>query len=251
MTPGGLQARRRWALAALGALGAATLLLVLFRVPAVQPLARPAAAPVRPVQLAPTAENPRLNDATLLHDLAPLFLPTEWNAARSPTARREPGHTFLDDEPLKLSFGESELGIERQLPAVVTLEGKPLSKAEPADALADNSPTTMMLGFGRGESTVPALPARGGVVEVVAARSGERALPAQTLAVEAAPPTTKAWGPLEFVAAVDAAGLVAPLVLSHRSGVEEVDQYFKNYLAQTYRIGERLPPGFYRITVGP
>jgi hypothetical protein len=56
---------------------------------------------------------------------------------------------------------------------------------------------------------------------------------------------------MEFVAAVDPAGLVGPLVPTVRSGVEEVDNFFQNYLARTLRVGERLAPGFYRICVGP
>jgi hypothetical protein len=74
---------------------------------------------------------------------------------------------------------------------------------------------------------------------------------AETLPAEVAPPTTKAWQPMEFLAAVDPAGLVGPLVITEDSRVEEVNTYFRKYLAQTYRIGERLPPGFYRIIVGP
>jgi hypothetical protein len=53
------------------------------------------------------------------------------------------------------------------------------------------------------------------------------------------------------VAAVDAAGLVAPAAITRRSGFEDVDSYFQNFLVQTLRVGERLSPGFYRISVGP
>jgi hypothetical protein len=56
---------------------------------------------------------------------------------------------------------------------------------------------------------------------------------------------------MEFLAAVDPAGLAAPLTLTTRSGVEDVDTYFQNFLAHTLRVGERLAPGFYRISVGP
>jgi hypothetical protein len=45
--------------------------------------------------------------------------------------------------------------------------------------------------------------------------------------------------------------LIAPLTLTTRSGVEEIDNFYRNYLVRTYRVGERLAPGFYRITVAP
>jgi hypothetical protein len=53
------------------------------------------------------------------------------------------------------------------------------------------------------------------------------------------------------VAAIDPTGLAAPLTITTRSGVDEVDAYFQNFLARTLRVGERLAPGFYRISVGP
>jgi len=53
------------------------------------------------------------------------------------------------------------------------------------------------------------------------------------------------------MAAVDPAGLVGPVVPTVRSGVSEVDDYFARYLEETLRVGQRLAPGFYRISVGP
>jgi hypothetical protein len=48
----------------------------------------------------------------------------------------------------------------------------------------------------------------------------------------------------------DAAGLVGPLVPTIRSGTA-ADAYFLKYLTESLRVGERLSPGFYRISVGP
>ena len=56
---------------------------------------------------------------------------------------------------------------------------------------------------------------------------------------------------MEFIAAVDTAGLVGPLVPTVRSTDADVDDYFGRYLAETLRVGQRLAPGFYRISVGP
>jgi len=61
----------------------------------------------------------------------------------------------------------------------------------------------------------------------------------------------KAWEPLELFAAVDAAGLAAPLVVVSTSTVDEIDAHFRRILAQDFRVGERLPPGFFRLIVGP
>ncbi len=56
---------------------------------------------------------------------------------------------------------------------------------------------------------------------------------------------------MEFLAAVDPAGLVGPPVLMLRSDAADVEAYFGRYLADTLRVGQRLSPGFYRICVGP
>jgi hypothetical protein len=56
---------------------------------------------------------------------------------------------------------------------------------------------------------------------------------------------------MEFMAAVDPAGLVGPLVLTVHSNVAEVDAYFARFLSEELRVGQRLEPGFYRICVGP
>jgi len=44
---------------------------------------------------------------------------------------------------------------------------------------------------------------------------------------------------------------VGDLVLTSSSDSEEVDSFFRSYLVKTFRLGERLNPGRYRILVGP
>ena len=93
---------------------------------------------------------------------------------------------------------------------------------------------------------------RAGFVEVTAASNGEKVL-AEALPVAARPNSlgSKPWSPIELLAIVDTAGLASPLVITEGSRVEEVDLFFKTYLTQTFRIGARLTPGYYRITVAP
>jgi hypothetical protein len=223
---------------------------LLFRAPApaepprIAVVGKPAVEVARP---GPTDE--LLRQETELRDLRPLFLPTNHNAAlREP--RREPGRTLLGDEPQELKFTEAELHMERDLPPIVTLNGRAIDKAEPVDALGFDTDLATLAGFGRKPAVEEALPARGGFVEIVALLDGTRVL-ADALPPAARPPTDKAWGPLEFFAAVDTSGLTSPLVLTDGSRVEEVDAHFRRFLTQDFRLGLRLTPGFYRITVAP
>ena len=248
-----VEARGRWVVAAVGAIAIVTILLLLFRVPApVTALSRPpvSSTPKAQMQIARTDETDvLLRTEAELRDLRPLFLPTERNAALS-EPRLEPGRTFLRAEILKPTFSDADAQISKALPAIVQLGGKPMLDATVADVFCPQEQRLTMEGFGRGAATVTPLEPRGGYVEVSAMKDGRRVL-GMKIPISGKPAVDKAWAPLELIGVVDAAGLVSPLVVTDGSRVDEVDAHFRTYLAQTFRIGERLPPGFYRITVAP
>jgi hypothetical protein len=184
--------------------------------------------------------DPVVIQGTMLFDLTPLFLPTEFNSSRKDYVPREPGSAFAGF-PEKLTFAKS--GLELDLPPAAAVP------ANPAEALFDDPPGAPFIGFGRSDIKVEPLPLRGAYVEIVEAGSGRRMF-GQAVA-DAHPPSTGPWKPMEFIAAVDAAGLVGPVVPTTSSENGAVDDYFGRYLAETLRVGQRLAPGFYRISVGP
>jgi hypothetical protein len=223
--------------------------VMLFRLPKLAGLAS-TLHPRTPVQVArPGPADPLLREETELRDLAPLFLPTERNASL-PTPRREPGRTFLDDENPKLRFTEAELQLARGFPPTAAVNGRSAAVAEPADSFAPQIWGSSLVGFGRAKFEITPFSERGAFVEVVAAGSGRTVLTAK-LPSTGKPPGEKAWGPVEFLAVVDASGLASPLIVTGGSRVEEVDSFLGSYLTRTYRVGDRLGPGFYRITVAP
>jgi hypothetical protein len=185
--------------------------------------------------------DPIVVKATMLSDPTPLFLPTQFNSSRRNYVAREPGGAFSGFPP-KLTFEESELSLD--LPTSSSIPDSP------AQALAGDPPGAPFLGFGRRDPVLQLLPPRTAYVEIRASGTGRRVFAAAV--GDAHPPARSLpWQPMEFMAAVDAAGLVGPLVPTTRSGIDEVDAYFGRYLADTLRVGERLAPGFYRIVVGP
>lgn len=190
-----------------------------------------------------------LRQETELRDLRPLFLPTARNAAL-PGRRREPRPALLEHDAAKSKIAETELNLDQALPPVVTLGSRPVEKAEPIDALALEAESAALAGIGRRVVTGSEFTPRGGFVEVSSTRDGSRVF-SEVLPVAARPATIRSWTPVEFFAAVDASGLASPLVVTEGSRVEEVDAHFREYLAQDFRIGLRLPPGFYRVTVAP
>lgn len=247
-------ARMRWIVAGGGAAVVLLAMLSLFRLPSATeaPPTRgaPPPAPSTPlVQLRDTSTDPALKEEAEIRDLRPLFLPTDFNVSL-PEPRREPGRTFLDNETIKWRYSESELTLARELPPIVVLNDKPAAEVKPVDALEVEQAGPVALGIGRNPVALPERAADGGLLEVVAAASGTSVL-AERLPAEARPAGGKPWEPLELIAMVDATGLAAPLTVTSSSRVEEIDAHYRNYLARRYRIGERLPPGFYRLIVAP
>jgi hypothetical protein len=59
------------------------------------------------------------------------------------------------------------------------------------------------------------------------------------------------WKPLEMVVAVEAAGMVGEPTVTSGSESEEVDNYFRALIVKQFRVGARLPPGFYTLRIGP
>ncbi|HVS51441.1 MAG TPA: hypothetical protein VHD62_03730 [Opitutaceae bacterium] len=237
---------RRWAASAAGAIVVMAAVFMLLRVPhapPVVPLPRAETLPPR-IELAQrTAENVALSEQTAMHDQRPLFLPTERNTRIAPPTRPEAGKSVLEQDVLKPTFGDA---LALEWPASTEVAEKP------AQAMAAGATPAPLYGFGRVDEPAVAAPPRGALVEVLSASTNESVFTAK-LPVEARPPVTgeKGGRPLEFLAAVDAAGLVGSLVVTEHSDAEEVDSYYRNYLAQSFRLGERLPPGFYRVIVGP
>jgi hypothetical protein len=198
------------------------------------------------------------NDRVVFKDPMPLFLPTAWNSAPREWDRREPGRSFAGYGPYYV-FNENDLNIS--LPPAIAVP------ARPAAALVDEAPGNPLAGMGRADMAVEPLPARWALVEVLSEASGRpvfsRALARQPgLPPEAQAAAGDSWKPLEFMAAVDAAGLVgrvSPVLRpagSDGSGgflqlPDEAMEKLEDYLTENLRLGARLPPGFYRIMVGP
>jgi hypothetical protein len=185
--------------------------------------------------------DPVVNMATLLRDPTPLFLPTRFNSSRIDYVPNEPGGAFAGFEP-KLTFAEAELELDLPSPSAIP--------ASPADAMAGDPPGAPFLGFGRSDPIVQPISQRTAYVEIHEAGTGKTVF-GEAVGDTHPPASSVAWQPMEFMAAVDAAGLVGPVVPTARSGVDDVDAYFGRYLADTLRVGQRLAPGFYRIVVGP
>ena len=193
-------------------------------------------------RLDPAAGDAILVEEATLFDPTPLFLPTEWNVAYNTlpvSIIRDIGRSF-EDYPPRLGFNEVGLGLA--FPATVEV---PAKVAEVLPMLGRQQPYS---GLGRTDPVITPLPARGARVDVVSAKDGSQAL---SLVVPVEQLNQSVWQPLEFLLAVDAAGLIGPPVLMAQSIDEQLNKIFQDLLAKVLRLGDRLPPGVYQVCVGP
>jgi hypothetical protein len=188
-----------------------------------------------------TTSDKILRERADLLDPTPLFFPTEWNYGQRPlplNLRRQPGQVFGSFDP-KLNFTDPELKLT---PA----ETAPVPEG-PADVLAQGNQAPFA-GMGRIDVSPEALSERSGFVEVRGLNSDKAVIEQPLLGLAIPRPD---YSPLEFIVAVSASGVVGDPVLTSGSGWDEVDAFFRSYLVKTFRIGERLSPGRYRIFIGP
>jgi hypothetical protein len=224
--------------------GAQVVVILLWRD---KPAMPPPPAAIRPrvtvVAESATGGGPLVKEQIELFDQQPLSMPTGWNAgvdALPADLRRQPGERFGLYEP-RLAFAA-----ERLEPVFAPRGGAPEDSLSGLRVLGATGGGWG--GLGRFDRPMPALPVRDAGVEVRSFAGGEVVLQA-ALAELPALVRERDWAPLEFSVAVAPAGLAGVPSLAEGSGVEEIDAFFGGYLVRQFRLGERLGPGFYRVSV--
>lgn len=189
-----------------------------------------------------TATNDQvLRERADLFDPTPLFFPTEWNYGQRPlreSLRLQPGQVFGSFEP-KWTFSDPNLkpyGVEAT-PAPEKL----------SDVLAQGNEAPFA-GIGQIDVLRAPLSERAGFLEVRGFGNTEPVI-VQTFRYLILPRLD--YAPMEFLVVVSSAGIVGDPLLTSGSGWEEVDSFFRTYIVKTFRLGERLNPGRYRVLVGP
>lgn len=181
-----------------------------------------------------------LQERAELLDPTPLFFPTEWNYGQRPLDEkrlRQPGQFFASFAP-KLTV--PDLGIPAY--GLETVQ----APEKLSDVLTQGNEAPFA-GMGQIDLQGSSLPMRSGYLEV--RRLGEQHnVISQTLTGLQLP--RPEFAPVEFLILVGPGGLVGDLILVSGSGWDEVDGFFRAYLAKSYHLGERLAPGRYRVVVG-
>jgi len=184
-------------------------------------------------------------DDEMVYDERPLFRPTAINNSDPglPAGlRREPGSVFKVVPP-KLTFAEYEMKVVLPDPIEVP--------ANPAQAIEIGEEPHPFFAFGRVNYPYAPLSPRLAYLEVLQAKTGRIVLAAPLNAPPIDRFAAMDWKPLEMVVAVEAAGLVGEPTVTSGSESEEIDNYFRALIVKQFRLGARLPPGFYTLRIGP
>ncbi|HEY4300076.1 MAG TPA: hypothetical protein VGM73_04330 [Candidatus Didemnitutus sp.] len=174
-------------------------------------------------------------------DPTPLFIPTSHNYGQGPLPARvvrQPGQIFNDIPPY-LTFRER------------TLANYAFSYQSAAASVPDvleQGNEAPFVGFGQVDGTWSPISQRVAYISVKALKTGEtvfgRSLPDLKL------PRAE-FAPMDFLALVDNSGFVGEPLMTSGSGSEEIDGAVRDYLMRKLRLGDRLPPGRYVVSVGP
>lgn len=210
-----------------------------------RPLRTPATVPVLSPLVRVAGPEAATSDQVLreraeLLDPTPLFFPTDRNYNRQKLRvdqLRQPGQVFSSFEP-KLSPAEQSM-------ASFGMEGTPVPE-KLSDLLAQGSEASFA-GMGRIDRQRSTLPIRAAFVEVRDLESGNLVISQPLNGMD---PPRADFAPVEFLVTVSSAGLVGEPVLTSGSEGEDTDNFFRDYLVQSYRLGERLRPGRYRVVIG-
>jgi hypothetical protein len=181
-----------------------------------------------------------------LTDPMPLFMPTASNSSDPDLParlRREPGDAF-QSFPARYAFDEYDMK-KVAFPEPIDVPN------DPQQALYVGKSPNPFFTFGRESYRLSPLSPRLAFLEVAQAKSGLTVLAAPLKAGPADNLPSVDWQPLEMMVAVESTGLVGGVSVTSGSGYEEVDDFFRAFIAKQFRLGARLPPGFYMLRIGP
>lgn len=187
-----------------------------------------------------TTGNRILQEKAELLDPTPLFFPTEWNYGQRPLDEnrlRQPGQFFVSFAP--------KLTVPDQGTPVYGLET--VQAPEKLSDVLTQGNEAPFAGMGQIDLQGASLPLRSGYLEVRRLGDSQNIIN-QTLTGIQLPRSD--FAPIEFLVLVGPEGLIGDLLMTSGSGWDEVDSFFRTYLAKSYHLGERLAPGRYRVVVG-
>jgi hypothetical protein len=181
-------------------------------------------------------------DQSLLMDSAPLFLPTRWSTS---LAGRVVGGDSGTTADLFAPFA-SEVVLDASMlrPSARTVS---IGPAKPA--MYDDMNVGYLIGRRDDVQKALVLPQRGAFYEVRPAGGG-KAVISGSIDTQIAEAGDLVWQPVEFWVRVVQEGVVGVPLLANGSGSDSLDAVLRTIVTNNRKLAD-LPPGYYRIVIGP
>lgn len=184
-------------------------------------------------------ENEILNDQALVFDTKPIFLPSKWNEKQiSPTKITD--NLFQDLLPQTMLYPHETLAQINtpELSTLLSLDTLNKKLIHPFE------------GINQERSIFPSIKSPSAHIVI---KNFNHSDIIETYEVNNENPLLQEtfWAPLEFLVTVDESGLIMPLLISRSSGIENIDNFFKNTLCDPLLKLSHLPVGYYKITINP
>lgn len=186
-----------------------------------------------------------MRERSELFDPAPLFFPTEWNFSQRPLPagmHKLPGQIF---ESFEANFTMGEQGMK-------LYGADAFATPERLGEILAQGNAGSFAGMGQLDPSHKALTQRSLSIEVVKLSNGKTVIFNQDNDLN---PQGLNIKPMIFLVAVSNAGLIGDPVFVPELGQDDVDDevgaLFRSYLIKSFRLGERLSAGRYRVVIGP
>jgi hypothetical protein len=185
-----------------------------------------------------TAEMTR--DQSMLMDSAPLFLPTRW----STSGTRHVEYTDSQSDMFESFSPEITLNADRMKPPATDV---PVDKN--AVSAKVDAHSTFLIGRSGDASGKQVMNARSAFYEVHAAQDGKLIMTG-TIQNPIPEAGDLLWQPAEFWVRVVQEGVMGSPLLTSGSGNDSLDAALRNIVSSEKKIA-LLPPGYYRVVIGP
>jgi len=186
-------------------------------------------------------QNEILNDQALFFDTKPIFLPTKWNANEKQILNKVDDSSLFQDLLPETTLYPYKTLSQINYPELSTLLSLDILNKKlihPFEGMNQDRPVFSSTHIPKAHIIIKNFN-KSDIIEAYEINHEN------TLLQEIF------WAPLEFLATIDESGLIMPLLISQSSGVEDIDNFFKNFVSTPLLKLTHLPIGYYKIAINP
>ncbi len=180
------------------------------------------------------------DEQSLLFDSEPIFIPTQWSESSNQIKNTTTDSLFNDFPPIIKLYNERDLSV---------IINENLEISSPSDIL--NKFINPFIGVGQNNPKI--LPLKKSIAHVTIENLNDSNIVEKYEIMDNTDIQIheQLWVPIKFLLIIDEAGPIMPLFMVESSGIEQIDNFFKDTLSTSLLKLSSLPAGYYKISVAP